>query len=1007
MKTTIFVRILLATLLPLILVFILVISTINNIVYMHGRTYAREATEMAARQAAKQISDKLAGMSRLLSITSQSLSELDYSSPEALKLAEDYQRRLIVADPSFYSAWMAFNPGILNGGDGYYHRTLIQKRPGQIFRIHDLTDEVLSNPEKSPWYNYPLSTRQPYLNMADFYDYGQGHGYTLAATMSYPIVHKGRAIGGIGLDIMYDELFNPETLKLAAGQKTLLLSKDGMILYSDNHDEVGHKLLDYTFSDSEKLATSLDQGTGIMEEMDSPFSGGQSLVALYPITLENGEISYLFASVPLNNLYGSTQNSMRLIVSTSILGALLLAFSVFVATRSIVRPIRQLTVNFNKVANGDLDLDLAAEDQGGSSSDFADFDDDEGETEQADDDDDDDSGWDLDRENDDYDEDEDDDSPDERERDTAAEDDPHESQSSNVVEIDILQSALRKMLTQISQAHEMSLKAAEEQLEKEKVMASSQAQSRFFASMSHEIRTPMNAILGISEILLHGDELKGQQRKYINDIKLSSESLLIIINDILDLSKLESGKMSLSPIDFNLKGLLDNISSLARYLASDKQLEFSAEIADGLPLCLYGDDVRLRQVLLNILSNAIKFTRQGSVRLKVFIDDEGFIRYTITDTGIGIKQEDQSRLFEPFKQMDTTRNREIQGTGLGLSISRSLVELMGGRIDLKSEYGQGSVFTVILPVVPGDEKKCADLGMEIAAVTYVPTLRALVVDDNAINRSVAAGLLKTIHGIEPDLAASGREALDMVRDKDYHLIFMDHMMPEMDGVETTTHIRAMGGKFLEIPIIALTANAVVGTREMLLQAGMNDFLAKPILKKELGDILYRWVPADQRLAAESGAEPDMLSAAQEDHQPEVKEAGTSPEPEDSSDDEYTDFLTRMAAIDDIDLAVALDAVADQVDIYYELLDLLSEKVPEMIELLTGLLAEENLKEFSIHVHGMKSSLASAGAMSLSRQARNLEAASATGDLKYCRDNLTPFVEQLAELGRRLNKVYGR
>ncbi|MDR1657294.1 MAG: response regulator [Deltaproteobacteria bacterium] len=370
-----------------------------------------------------------------------------------------------------------------------------------------------------------------------------------------------------------------------------------------------------------------------------------------------------------------------------------------------------------------------------------------------------------------------------------------------------------------------------------------QAKTQFLSMMSHEIRTPMNAIIGISEILLNDSTLEESPRKYVEDIKTAGTALLSIINDILDLSKLELGKMSLTMVDFSLKTLLDNLQNMTKFLAADKNINIVFDISPQLPTYLFGDDVRLRQVLLNIIGNAIKFTSAGHVTLKVQAESLGLV-FSISDTGIGIKNEDLPFLFEAFNQLDSAKNRHIKGTGLGLAVSKYLVELMGGTIEAQSTYGEGSTFKIKIPKVEGQKPLISKKSK--SSLNFGGEVMILVVDDNELNLTVASGLLR-IHGIKSDKAISGQEALKKVANTNYQLIFMDQMMPEMDGLETTAKIRAMGGRNKEIPIIALTANAMSGVKETLMAAGMNDFLAKPIQRDELTAILSKWVPVGQQL----------------------------------------------------------------------------------------------------------------------------------------------------------------
>ncbi|MDR1607568.1 MAG: response regulator [Deltaproteobacteria bacterium] len=373
-----------------------------------------------------------------------------------------------------------------------------------------------------------------------------------------------------------------------------------------------------------------------------------------------------------------------------------------------------------------------------------------------------------------------------------------------------------------------------------------QSKTQFISMMSHEIRTPMNAIIGMSEILASDKELSEGALKYVNDIKLAGNSLLNIINDILDLSRLELGRMKLTEVDYNLNEFIEGIKAISGYLAEDKNLAFVYESQGTWPEFVYGDDVRLRQILINIIGNAIKFTNQGSVTLRV-ISQESRLAFEIIDTGIGIKSEDLPHLFEAFRQLDVEKNRHIKGTGLGLSISRQLITLMNGLLEVESHYGQGSKFRITVPLVLGQAPASQSSPDKME---FSPDIKVLVVDDNAMNLMVATGLLK-IHKIKSDTAMSGQEALSKLADNDYHLVFMDQMMPEMDGIETTARIRALGGRYEKLPIIALTANAMTGAKESLMEAGMDDFLSKPIQRQELAAILAKWAPESEKLYNES------------------------------------------------------------------------------------------------------------------------------------------------------------
>jgi len=377
----------------------------------------------------------------------------------------------------------------------------------------------------------------------------------------------------------------------------------------------------------------------------------------------------------------------------------------------------------------------------------------------------------------------------------------------------------------------------------EAAQSANKAKSEFLANMSHEIRTPMNAIIGMSEILEH-EELSSRQMGFVKDISNSALSLLGIINDILDVSKIEAGKLELHPVDYNFNQFIDNVVSMFSLVAKRKGLDFICETLGKVPDYLYGDDIRLRQVLTNICGNAIKFTDKGHVKLLVSASDNNIV-FRVEDTGTGIKKEDLPRLFKAFEQVDKTKNRKVVGTGLGLLICKSFIDMMEGSITVESEYGFGSAFTVTFPFVIGNPENIHKIDTASTGQTiFAPDAKILVTDDNEFNRRVASGLLNFMD-IKAQTADSGAEAIKLVKQNDFDIIFMDHMMPEMDGIETVQEIRKLGGKYENIIIIALTANAVAGAREMFLKNRFNDFISKPIDIKKLREIIKKHLPPEK------------------------------------------------------------------------------------------------------------------------------------------------------------------
>jgi len=375
--------------------------------------------------------------------------------------------------------------------------------------------------------------------------------------------------------------------------------------------------------------------------------------------------------------------------------------------------------------------------------------------------------------------------------------------------------------------------------EKQKAEYANNAKSDFLAMMSHEMRTPMNAILGMSTAL---DRLglATEHQRYITDIRRASNSLLSIINDVLDFSKIEAGKLDIVGDNYSLVNMLDNLHSMFSVMCKDKHLAMEFKKHESLPEMAKGDENRLRQILVNLLSNAVKYTQKGGVVFTAQLDEK-YLCFEIKDSGRGIRKEDLSKLFTPFEQLDIRKNRNIVGTGLGLAICSNLCRLMDGDISVTSTYGEGSAFTVRIPYVKADETHENEI-IEISNF-IAPTAKILVVDDIETNLTVAEVMLD-IFEIVPDTAASGQDAIEMAKQKDYDIIFMDHMMPEMDGLEATLHIRGLGGKNAALPIIALTANAIKGTEQMFLASGMDDVLLKPLEFEELNLCLKKWLPKD-------------------------------------------------------------------------------------------------------------------------------------------------------------------
>lgn len=632
----------------------------------------------------------------------------------------------------------------------------------------------------------------------------------------------------------------------------------------------------------------------------------------------------------------------------------------------------------------------------------------------------------------------------------------------------------------------------------------------FLANMSHEIRTPMNAIKGMSDLLLlmpMGDV----QRSYVHNILGATDSLLTIIDDILDFSKMDADKLQMVSAPYDPASLFTDVSNIAGLKAFEKGIDFVTEIDPSIPAMLVGDGARIKQIMLNLLNNAIRLTSQGYVKFTAeCIERRGEdlkLSFRVEDSGAGIREELLPRLFEPFAQMDLQSGQSTDGSGLGLVISRRLAELMGGHMDVKSACGSGSVFSFTIPQKAGsmlslavvenperkrvlclaDDLRCRAYGemlrrlfvpfelctneeefaaavgqtgythviyrydfgaplveryapwrfgarviavknMKFATQQYtepgvevlfepiliialaralnkmntesdgtspepsssapgkfrVQDANVLIVDDNKVNLLVAEELLR-YYGIDSDVAESGAEALRKIEAKPYDLVFMDHMMPEMDGIEVTKRIRAMSVSRASVPIVALTANAVAGMRELFLQNSLNDFISKPIEIEELDRVLRAWLPRS-KIVAEAPDEDAKTTSGN-----------------DAVGGEALHNLA-LAMGDEVDIVRALEAMGGSQDIYLSVLGVFVHSLGEHLERLKTYAGSDSREAFRIEVHGMKSALANIGARRLSLDARALELAAQEGREEFIRTHYPDFAQALTELGEKLDAV---
>jgi len=395
-------------------------------------------------------------------------------------------------------------------------------------------------------------------------------------------------------------------------------------------------------------------------------------------------------------------------------------------------------------------------------------------------------------------------------------------------------------ITQASIEQSVIIRTVELAEARDQALEAVELKSQFLANMSHEIRTPMNGVLGFVELLLDSEPTE-TQRSYLETVRGSGESLMTILNDILDFSKIEAGKLELELVDFDLFEVVRQVGDLMRAQARSKSLVFEVECSGSSPR-LRGDPTRLRQVLSNLVGNAIKFTQEGEVRVRAEISDDHHprqVRLTVSDTGIGIPEEQRRLLFQPFTQGDGSTTRRFGGTGLGLAISRRLVDMMGGTIGVESEFGKGSTFQVIVGLNPARPIEPEATEAQEPEVTSFRPARVLLVEDNPVNRRLVQLMLERV-GHTVDTAENGAMALDRFEPGRYDVILMDAQMPRMDGYEATRVIRSREKDVPPVPILALTARAMKGDRERCLEAGMTDYLTKPVSSATLLGAIEQW-----------------------------------------------------------------------------------------------------------------------------------------------------------------------
>ena len=580
----------------------------------------------------------------------------------------------------------------------------------------------------------------------------------------------------------------------------------------------------------------------------------------------------------------------------------------------------------------------------------------------------------------------------------------------------------QKMLLSMEKKNEQleEAKALAEEARKDAI-AADEAKGRFLAYMSHEIRTPINAVLGMDTMILR-ETVDDKIKEYALDIQNAGKSLLSLINDILDFSKIESGKLEIIHVEYDFSSLIHDISNMLKAKAEKKKMKLYIYVDENLPSRMYGDDVRIRQVLVNLLNNAVKYTQEGSVTLRISgrtEEDKEVLDFSVEDTGIGIKKEDITKLFAEFQRIEEKRNRNVEGTGLGLNITARLLGLMDSKIQVESVYGKGSKFYFTLEQQIIDKTPVGNLEERIRkqsteyeynAAFIAPDAEILVVDDNIVNLKVFVSLLRQTK-VHVDVADSGKACLNMIADKHYDLIFLDHMMPEMDGIEVLYRMKSQKNhKNVNTPVVALTANAITGATEMYLREGFDAFLSKPINPEKLEQLVLNLLPKELRKFEVMPEEIKKESIGNISDGKEVSEVFQKESTElpiiDGIDWNYghIHLPSEELLLETVkDFCKAIPVEAKSLNRFYEGIREEMTMQGAQADFMNGK-AGQNLQQYRIKVHAMKSSANMIGAIVLGGMAKILENAARDGDVEtiekvhgiFLREWLD-YKEKLAEL----------
>lgn len=549
--------------------------------------------------------------------------------------------------------------------------------------------------------------------------------------------------------------------------------------------------------------------------------------------------------------------------------------------------------------------------------------------------------------------------------------------------------------------------------ERRRVMELSDAKTNFLTSMSHEIRTPINSILGMNEMILRENN-DPKIESYARTVKNSGKMLLSLVNDVLDFSKIEAGRLEITNVDYDLSELISDISSIAGERSYHNNLEYEVKIEEGIPGILNSDEFRIKQILLNFISNAVKYTDKGKVTLSVGgyyeNDDIYMLRFDVADTGRGIKDEDKENLFDAFSRIDLKNNRNIEGTGLGLAIVKSIVDSMRGEISLQSEYMKGSVFSVTLPQkvidrTPVDTslKPVRTYEAKKHVCDYIaPEAQILAVDDNGPNLSIVREFLKETR-VRLDTCTNGLDALEKCKEKKYDLILLDHMMPEPDGIMTLTIIRKNPLSLnANTNAVVLTANAVAGSRQMYLDAGFVDYLTKPIDANVLEDTVKKYIPPEKIIKAGDPAydEPKVTS----DDEDVVEFDDGRMEFKAVSEPIETEYQSRLNEVPELDFETGMHHCAGHEDILIKVVADIVQDAPSRAELMRGAARDKDYDAYRIGAHSIKGTMATIGANEFSEKAKKHEFAVKEENYSFVDENYEAFLDEFEALCKKLGEA---